>query len=394
MKPVKIELFHAATPLKSKIKHASHERSISDDLIVAVTLADGSMGYGEGVPRTYVTGDTIESSMNVLESFNLAEHMGSPRTFAEAVARIGAMEFPVTLADPRGMTGNPARCALELAALDAYARSFGESLGTAVELFANRLDADLTRPPARVRYSGAITAETKRKETISAIKMWLYNFAQVKVKVGVTGQDDPARMRKFRRILGSRIDIRIDANESWSADEVVDRVEPLLRYKPSALEQPVAHGEVERLAELRPRLGVPVMLDESLCGYPDAEKAARLGLADFFNVRLSKCGGIAPVLKIVELARRRGIGLQLGCHPGETGILSAAGRHVASRIGAFRYVEGSYDKHILLQNITRPDITFRFGGWAKPIGGSGLGVEVDRDALESLTVTRSEAFYD
>jgi len=34
------------------------------------------------------------------------------------------------------------------------------------------------------------------------------------------------------------MDIRIDANEAWSADEVVDRVAPLVRFGPSALEQP------------------------------------------------------------------------------------------------------------------------------------------------------------
>ena len=60
--------------------------------------------------------------------------------------------------------------------------------------------------------------------------------------------------------------MRLDANEAWSAADLVDRVRPLLPYAPSALEQPVPHAEVEALAELRPRLGVPVMLDESLCG--------------------------------------------------------------------------------------------------------------------------------
>ena len=96
--------------------------------------------------------------------------------------------------------------------------------------------------------------------------MRLYGFAQVKVKVGVAGQDDPARLACLRRILGRGIDLRLDANEAWPAAELVDRVRPLLAFRPSALEQPVPHAEVDALAELRPRLGVPIMLDESLCG--------------------------------------------------------------------------------------------------------------------------------
>ena len=58
-------------------------------------------------------------------------------------------------------------------------------------------------------------------------------------------------------------------------------------------------------------------------------RAVRDSTADMFNVRLSKCGGIIPSLRIIGLAQRYGLGLQLGCHPGETAILSAAGRHVA-----------------------------------------------------------------
>ncbi len=154
------------------------------------------------------------------------------------------------------------------------------------------------------------------------------------------------------------------------------------------------HAEVEALADLRPRLGVPVMLDESLCGFPDAESAVARKTADFLNVRLSKCGGILPSLRIIALAHRSGLGVQLGCHPGETSLLSAAGRHVASRVAGLRYVEGSYDRHILAANLTRQDLTFRYGGWAQPLDGPGLGVEVDREALDAMTVHSQEIRYD
>src|SRR5262249_36648269 len=160
-------------------------------------------------------------------------------------------------------------------------------------------------------------------------------------------QDDPARLARFRRILGSRIDIRLNANEAWHAWELRERVDPLKRFAPSALEQPVPHSEVDSLTELRPQIGIPVMLDECLCGFPDAVAAVGRRTADLLNVRLSKCGGILPSLRIIALAHRSGLGVQLGCHPGETSLLSAAGRHVASRVSDLAYVEGSYDRHIL-----------------------------------------------
>ena len=101
-----------------------------------------------------------------------------------------------------------------------------------------------------------------------------------------------------------------------------------------------------------------------------------------------------PSLRIVGLALRSGLGVQLGCHPGETGLLSAAGRHVAGHVPIFRYVEGSYDRHVLAANLTIEDPTFGYGGWAPPLLGPGLGVRVDPEALERLTVRREEIRYD
>lgn len=394
-----VDLHHVVVPLRKPIRHASHSRADSDNLVVRVTLADGTVGFGEGVPRSYVTGETIASTFAALGGFNLARALGPPPTTFEAAARATlGFVLPADASDPRGMATNAARCALELALLDAYGRAFGASVGDAVRIGADWSGATFPQPKP-VRYSGAITAESPRGERISAWKMRLYGFHQVKVKVGVGGQDDPPRLARIRRIVGRKVDLRIDANEAWPAAEVVERVRALLPSRPSVLEQPVPHAQAgtlgsirAELANLTPRVGI--MLDESLCGLPDAERAVREGLADILNVRLSKCGGIGPSLRIVRLAREAGLGLQLGCHPGETGLLSAAGRHFASNVWGLDYVEGSYDRHVLAENLTEPDITFRYGGRAQPLAGPGLGVEVRPEALERLTVEHREVRYD
>jgi L-alanine-DL-glutamate epimerase-like enolase superfamily enzyme len=384
----RLECSHVALPLKKTIKHASHERSTSDSLIVRATLDDGTTGFGEGVPRPYVTGETIETAFDAIASVDdLGSTIGTPKTFEEAVDRVASFQLVCIEADPRGMFGNAARCAVELALLDAFGRRFGRSLSDAVRHLIGG-EPFARAEPGPVRYSGAITAEGPRKERISAWKMRIYGFKQVKVKVGVSDQDDPARLRTFRKILGRSMDIRIDANEAWRAHEVRDRVAPLAEFGPSAIEQPVPHAEVDSLAELRPVLGIPVMLDESLCGEPDGRRAVEKGLADLFNVRISKCGGLGPTLRLIGLAFRNGLGVQLGCHPGESGLLSAAGRHLASNVEGLRYVEGSYDRHVLLENLTEPDITFGYGGRARPIAGPGLGVRVLDEALERLAVSR------
>lgn len=386
----RLTLFRVEVPLKKPIKHASHARTLSENLVVRVELESGHAGYGEGVPRPYVTGETVDSTFEALGKTDWARTIGKPADFAAVVSTLERLSLPEIDDDPRGMAGNAARCALELAILDAYGRAFGESIGRAVEL-ANVEGLERFAPPRPVRYGAAITAETRRKEIVSAIKFRVYGFHQVKAKVGVEGQDDPERLATLRKILGRRMDIRLDANEAWKAEDLLEKVEPLLRFRPSILEQPVAHAEVDALADLRPKLGIPVMLDESLCGWPDGLAAIDRGTTDLFNVRLSKCGGILPSLRLMGLARRNGLGVQLGCHPGETAILSAAGRQVAGRVGGIRYLEGSYDRHILRANLAREDITFHYGGWAKPLDGPGLGIEVDPDLLLKMTASPAVA---
>ncbi len=392
MSLAKLTLLRVAVPLKKVIRHASFERSVSENLIVQASLKDGSVGYGEGVPRPYVTGETVETAFRLLERHDWARAIGSPRDFPELVARLRDLQIAEIEDDPRGMAGNAARCALELALLDAYGRKFGRSVGDAVEIGAQ---AGLAlHPPSRVRYSGAITSESTRGELVSAVKMRLYGFRHVKIKVGTSGQDDGKRLRRMRKILGSQVDIRVDANESYDAAELIDRARELAVARPSALEQPIPHSQIDSLTDLRPKLGIPIMLDESLCGFPDAVHALEHETADIFNVRLSKCGGILPSLRILAFAARSGLAAQLGCHPGETSLLSAAGRHVACRLPSLLYVEGSYDRHVLARNLTRQDVTFSYGGKALPITGPGLGVDVDPDQLAAMTEETREILYD
>ena len=151
-----------------------------------------------------------------------------------------------------------------------------------------------------------ITSLGTLRQVIRTVRVRLYAFCQGKVKVGVAGEDDRAAVGRIRRILGRRFDLRIDANEAWQCRELEARLAPLLPLGISSVEQPVPHAEVDGLAALRGRLGVPLMLDESLCSFADAQRAIEKGTCDLFNIRLSKCGGFVPSLRIA--ARPSGLG--------------------------------------------------------------------------------------
>src|SRR5207248_5237707 len=132
--------------------------------------------------------------------------------FAHAVAVAERLRLAPVPGDDRDRQGNAARCAVELAVLDAAGRRFGEPLSAVTRLLA----PDRYAPRPWVQYSGAITSAKRLTIRLAGLIFRLYGFRQVKMKVGIPGYDDAHRLRTFRRYLGSRRDIRVDANEAWS----------------------------------------------------------------------------------------------------------------------------------------------------------------------------------
>ncbi|MBL8815848.1 MAG: hypothetical protein JNL58_07435 [Planctomyces sp.] len=389
MKIRSLTVFQIPVVLRKPVRHASHERSDNETFLVRCELSDGAVGWGEGLPRTYVTGDSTASSWRHFEAARFSELRDAPwNSPDEAFRVIHSWHLSEVLPDPgisvRECFGNPVRCAVELSILDAVCRSASVSVSDVISRMPEF--GTVTEQSEVVYYSGAVTSMSPRKQLLSALKMRLFGFRQVKVKVGTEGVDDQGIMRRVRRIVGPRVDLRIDANEAWKPEEVADRMRPLLRYQPTSLEQPVAHSEVAQLSEVRHHLGVPVMLDESLCCLEDGERAIQSQWCDLFNIRLSKCGGLYRSAQLAVLAKAHGLGYQLGCQVGETGILSAAGRQFACSIGGIRYLEGSFDRFLVREALTKEDLTFRYGGRAPRLKGPGLGMTVNESTIRKIQV--------
>jgi len=386
----RLTAYHVRIPLKHQVRHASHVRGETESLVVRCELDHGAVGWGEGLPRPYVTGETIDNVWSLLAESDLARQLAEPfGNLSDAIKLTDRMQLNVPCCDcpfvERGCFGNSARCAIELSLLDAAARSEGVPLSRVTELLPEAFA--IREPQKQVRYSAAITALSPWATTVRAWKIRLYGFHQCKVKVGVEGVDDAELLRRIRKILPAhRIDLRLDANEAWTCENLESRLAPLLPFGISSLEQPVPHAAVAGLSRLRGHIGVPLMLDESLCSLTDAHRAVEAGTCDLFNIRLSKCGGFVPSLRLAAIAHQAGLGFQLGCQVGETGILSAAGRHFACSVANVRFLEGSYDRHLVRERLTVQDMTFGRGGVAPALTSPGLGVDIDETALRRVTV--------
>ncbi len=265
-------------------------------------------------------------------------------------------------------------CALELSVLDLLGRSVGQPLWS---LFSSHLN------PAKLTYSAVIPSLEGPELTaiLNKVKEMNMQFVKVKVENCCAGEE---RLRQVRAMLGEHVDIRVDANGAFTWKEAIEFLDRTRRYNISAIEQPVPKTDLEGLKKVAHSQGVPVIADESICNLDDAKKIVEQGACQGFNIRLSKCGGMINAIKLTDFARKNKIFCQIGCHVGETSVLSAAGRHLAVLAPEYVYLEGSYSNILLSEDLSRPPVCFEMKGTALPLYGPGLGIDLLDASLERL----------
>lgn len=382
----RITLWPLEIPMRVRFRHAAGERAVAEPLVVAIELADGTIGYGETHPRPYVSGETIESAIEAVRGI-MAPHLVAfhPASLAEAFE--AAEELPWADAEGRGIAA--ARSAVELALLDAYARAFRRSL----ESLAGWLGEPWAGPPgsAGTRISGVVSAEAPARAAWTVRKMRLFGLRDIKMKVAVA--DDDACLRRVARVLGQSLrrggtTLRVDANGGWTPDDAVARLRSWVDLPIACVEQPLPAGDNAAMAALAAGSPFPLMADESLVTAEDAEDLVARRAVSWFNIRIGKNGGLIPSMRLAATARRHGIQYQLGCLVGETSILSAAGRWFLHLTPQVRFAEGGYGRFLLNDDVCNNPLTMRWGGRWDPPAGPGLGLTVDEAALARLCPDR------
>jgi muconate cycloisomerase len=342
--------------------------------VVKVATESGIAGYGEGVPRPYVTGETGDSSFEYIKT-KLLPHIigfGDPDNIAPDNIFSAVDSLLGEIPNGSGVVWNASHAAVELAMIDLLFRINSLSVGSVLKPVSEN-----------VVYSGVITSGSDADVMKAAHRCKNAGLKTIKIKV--SGINDVSRIASVRELMGATVSIRLDANAAFNIQTAEQFAKAVEQFKIDCIEQPIPPGSNSELAVLRSRISIPIMADESLVTIEDAEKLAAANAVDYFNLRISKCGGIYNTLAIADIARRAGIGIQLGCQVGETAILSAAGRHLAAHLPQFDFVEGSFGTHLLKEDISESEIGFGFRGNAPLLNEIGLGVTVDDRRLEKYT---------
>jgi muconate cycloisomerase len=372
MKIDRVNIHQTRLPFSVEFSHSLRTKTSAKNIIVEV-LADGGYitGYGEGAPRSYVTGE-------------------SQRSAAEFAGRlIGEDVFPWSLKEVAqiwefidglsyGKENNAAICAVETALLDAMGKWQGKSV---VEYFpADNL-------AATVHY-GAVVPLSHRQRIVQICELVKsLQINKVRLKMGIDFQQNKEAMEAVQSVFKDGCDLRVDINGAWDR-ELSLRHAPLIRtYPVKVVEQPMRPGnpDIADFAHAMQAAEVILMADESICSLQDAQRIFSEGHYKMVNVRLSKCGGFRRSLQIIEHCRNTGFLYQIGCHLGESGILSAAGRVLSLLCGDALYHDGSYDEFLLKDNVTQSNVSFGLKGLAGPLNGPGYGVEVNGENLRRLS---------
>lgn len=324
-----------------------------DTLVVKIETDEGIFGFGEAAPMEFVTGDNLETALCVGKEFRELLIGQDPLAIGE-IHR---------LMDGRYIYNTAIKAAIDLACYDIAARKMGVPLYKYLGGVRNFVESDVT-------IGIASPEEMAAKANEWVLKGW--NI--LKIKLGENTETDLERIRRIRETVGPDVVLRVDANQGWAVKESIRVSRSLEQFKVELIEQPVAYWDIDGLREIRRASDVDIVADESCHGPMDAARLAKQEAVDGINIKLMKCGGIYPALKINAIAEANGIYCMVGCM-GESRIANAAGMHFAAACKNVKKID--LDAAFFTRNNWIEGGYSHDGGKCTLLESPGLGITVE-----------------
>lgn len=303
------EILHLSLRDPFRIARVHGERKVT---VVATSLTHDRVpnvqGLGEAYPDAYYgeTAGTIEAVLPLL--LDAMRALGEPPSVPEAarawlVASSAAMDAAI-----RHHGG--AKAGIDIALHDILARRMGiplwELLGTSPEIPPTDFSIGMDEPQ--------LVAQRAARAG---------HFPALKIKVG--GEADIQTLEAVRAVFAGPI--RVDANTGWTPEQGARMIPELVRLGVELIEQPFPAHQIAELRWLQERSSLPIVTDESSVTIDDL--GGLVGAVVGVNVKLAKCGGVGPALRMLRRARELGFKTMLGCME-ETSVGIAAGAAIAS----------------------------------------------------------------
>ena len=309
---MKLELKKYILELKHTFNISRKSHTTQDTLIACLSM-NGFTGYGESTPNPYyqVTYESmkaeIEEFQREIELFDFQD----PESFHEFLKSKRLSNFSI--------------CALDLAAHDLYGKMLKKPL---YKLWGT----DISKYPVTNFTIGLDTTEKM------VVKMNEKPWPIYKIKLGT--DRDLEIVKELRKHTDTIF--RVDANCAWEASKTIEYCYELKSLGVEFIEQPLLANDWAGMDKLKKEAVLPIIADESCIVEEDVEKCA--GYFDGINIKLTKCGGLTPALRMIKKAKKLGLKVMVGCMTESTVGISA----IAQLLPQLDYVD--MDGALLLKN--------------------------------------------
>lgn len=287
-----IELDIRHIPLKTPFITALRRVDAVESVQVRLTSEEGLVGWGEAPPTKAITGEDTPSILTTVKTLIAPQITG--KTFASLDEAMNALHNSC-------QGRNSAKAAVDIALYDLAAQEARMPLYAYLGGRHAPLKSDVT-----------ISLDSPRKMAEDAGRAVAEGLDILKIKVGGKDGLDIKRIEAVRKSAGEDARLLIDANQAWEEDEALAIIKAVAHLGITLVEQPVLASKRESLHRITAQSTVPILADESVFTFENAQEVIKTGAADMINIKLMKCGGIFKALQILRLCEEHGIRCMMG----------------------------------------------------------------------------------
>jgi L-alanine-DL-glutamate epimerase-like enolase superfamily enzyme len=353
MKIVRCEVERRSIPLKAPFTISYNTQTDAELLLVRLVTDGPHLGIGVAAPSRNVTGETVEAAERALTG-RVDEWIRGRGTDPPAPACRGLAEL---LPDTPG-----ARAAVDMALHDLWGKAHGKPV---VEL--------LGRAHAALPTSMTLGIRTLEESLLEAREFLAMGYTTLKVKCGADLDHDLELLARLREEFGNDVGIRVDANQGYDANSLLEFLNRTVSFDLEFVEQPFPAADIDEQRKLPEEVRRRLCVDENLL---DERSMLRLASepkpAGIANIKLMKCGGMFPAMRIATIADAADITLMWGCMI-ESVVGLAAALHAALACPNTRYLDldGDWD---LVEDVATGGMILE-NGVLRTVDAPGLGAQ-------------------
>lgn len=352
-------------PLRFPFSTAHGNLNARQGAIVEIETDEQCSGLGEIAPMPEFGGVTLKQALGPL--LEVSEMLQGRETAV-------ALDLLYMYADD-GRLPASTLCGLESALLDIQGKSQQRASSELLARPGQAIKRDLAA-------NFVIGMGSIEKAIDLAVSAQMAGFRCVKIKMGDGGREQIQRVAAIREALGPNMHIRLDANACWSFEQAVHVLRACEPYDIQYIEQPLAVSNLTGMYWLRHAVAIPIAADEAVYDLASARCILDAQAAEILILKPQFLGGIRNSRRIIEEASRRGVQCVITSAI-EAGIGIAGTMQLVAASPEITLESGLMTLYLLEHDLLKERLEITEDGGIRLPSGAGLGVELDREALET-----------